>query len=119
MFLRDEVSNNSRQSHGRQEDALHPPLEEEVLVPLMVSQVEIDRLVHLININQKHKLNYPINLVVRTNLFRLNYSEFHVSMFIDGKLIRVWRDSTLLQSFYLLEFSGLSNERAREQVYYS
>ena len=119
MFLRDEVSNNSRQSHGRQEDPLHPPLEQEVLVPLVVSQVEIDRLVHLININQKHKRNYPINLLVRTNLFGLNYSEFHVSMFIDGKLIRVWPDSTLLQSFYLLEFSGLSNERARELVYYS
>ena len=47
MFLRDEVSNNSRKSHGRQEDPLHPPLEQEVLVLRLVRQVQIYRLVHL------------------------------------------------------------------------
>ena len=56
MFLRDEVSNNSRQSHGRQEDALHPPLEQDVLLLVVVGQIEKYRLVHLL-------LIFPLNVI--------------------------------------------------------
>ena len=46
IFLRDEVPENAGEGHARQQDAFHPPLEEHVLLLVVIRQIEEYRLVH-------------------------------------------------------------------------
>ena len=73
IFSRGEVPENAGQGHARQHDALHPPLEDNVLLLVVGRQVEVYRLVHLL-------LLFPFCVSkVRTD--------------------RVWRDSWLSPPF--------------------
>ena len=54
FLLRDEVAEDPQQSHGSEEDALHPPLELEVPVLRVAGQVEIDGFVHLTERRKSH-----------------------------------------------------------------
>ena len=48
IFLRDEVPENAGEGDARQQDALHPPLEDHVLLLMVIREIEEYRLVHLL-----------------------------------------------------------------------
>ena len=64
IFLRDEVPENAREGDARQQDALHPPFEEHVLLLVVIREIEEYRLVHLLFYRVKMKRVWPDSSLV-------------------------------------------------------